>query len=282
MKRFIALCALFVPFAVQADAHTNMKDNGSDKFTTATNAADETWAERTQISGAFKKTKNPLWTAQTIQPFSRDSAMANTVFGQAEFGFQKWESPLLSVGLGYRHLAACNTYMLGANLFYDHAWRQSMNNVGLGAEMFGNYFTVRLNYNFRVHDHKGHLHTFTHSFGQHNTTGNLDLNFQLPYLPWTVASIGPRWHHNHDKHADSSHHWKFAVRMNIAGPVALETGFDQGWGRGGYVKLAVNFGRPAVVEHSLLDSGIFASQAFTARDLKNYTLEPVGRFGFIR
>ena len=70
--------------------------------------------------------------------------------------------------------------------------------------------------------------------------------------------------------------------MNIAGPVAVEMGMQEGFRKGGYVCLSVNFGRAAVVEHSLLDKGIFAAQVFTARNLRNYTLEPVARFGYAR
>ncbi len=284
MKRFIALCALTVaPFALKADMQGKSGMGSDDMFVSATSAANETWSDRTGVSAAFTNSKRPLWDVFTIQPIYRtEGTMMNTVFVQGDFGFQKWDSPQLSLGLGYRRLAASNDYMYGANLFYDHEWDHSHNNVGTGLEWFGRFFTIRMNYNFRVHDHKGHMKEITHYFGSHHTTGNLDLDFQLPYLPWTLASFGPTWHHDREHKGEQSHHWKYALRMNLAGPVALEAGFGRGWGQGGYVKLAVNFGRAAFAEHTLSDAGIIASEAFTARDLKNYTLETVGRFGWIR
>lgn len=289
MKRFIAMCALaLAPFGLKADAQSmdkNCASSSCNMVCNATAAADETWADRTQVGAAFGDASRPWWDVQTIQPIYRtDSTMCNTFFAQGDFGFRKWDSPGLSLGLGYRHLSGCGNFMYGANMFYDHSWSHSMNNLGVGLEWFGRFFTMRLNYNTTVHHDHHNIHTLTHFFhGRRNGT-DLSFNFQLPYLPWTVASVGPIWHHTKGHH--DNHHkrfsWKYALRFNIAGPVALETGFGEGWGKGGYVKLAVNFGRAAVVEHALTDADPVAATAFTARDLKNYTLEPVGRFGWIR
>ncbi len=302
MKRFIALCALTVaPFALKADAQSvdakgMTSSSGSSSCTdwvcTPTAADKETWNDRTRLIGVFNKSNRAIWDIATIQPLYRtEGSMANTVFLQADYGAKRWDQGMFTIGVGYRHLAACNNYMIGVNLFFDHRWNHhhhshkhhhGSNGLGAGLEWFGRYFTVRL-------DHgsvrkSGHTHNLQNFWGHHRQTTDLILNFQLPYLPWTVASFGPRWnsghhhHHDHNWKTFSKHNWFYGLKMNLAGPVALETGFDKGWGQGGFVALVLNLGRASCTEHTLSDGDVFGAQAFTARDLKNYTLQPIENY----
>ena len=64
--------------------------------------------------------------------------------------------------------------------------------------------------------------------------------------------------------------------MYVAGPLSIEAGYQHGWNKHGFVNFVLTFGRPAVREHTLSDA-LLGDEAFTPRDLKNYTLDTVKR-----
>ena len=288
MKRFFSLLALVVAAPVvgfSADAVQKAPEAKStmcamgDCFTCGpVSAADESWASRVQFTwGGYEHGHEGLQ-LNTIQPLFRADDMRNTVFAQAGLGMTGHDKNAWDAGLGYRYLTVDTNNMFGANLFFNDGRHE--HNFGRGyranLEWFTAYTTLTLGRQV-----KGHADTISHwkmwkrmgDFAKAKTT--LDLSFQLPYLPWTSLTLGKDWRH-HEHHDQAFKKLNYILDLNLMSCVGLQMGYKQGWNKNEFIRLVVNFGRPAVAEHTMLDK-FFSDEAFTARDLRNYTLKMVDR-----
>ncbi len=290
MKRFLSLLALVATpvMGFAADAQMSKNTNAVDKMKDfcsygPTSAMDETWSDRTYLKVGFDKSSHAFYSVNTIQPLYRDASMDNTVFFQAGIGMDKWHRSTADLGLGYRYLTQGGDNMFGVSLFYfdntrthhHHQHSSLMKKSGLGMDLswFTRFTTLSFGRYHGAHSMKS-KHTWKKFVDFNKGTTTLDLSFQLPYLPWTQVTLGKQWHDrghfHHMKHLD------YGLTLNIAGPLAIEMGYQHGWNKSGYVNFVVTFGRPAVREHTLADA-FLSDEAFTPRDLKNYTLSPVER-----
>lgn len=290
MKRFLSLLIyVAMPAAVfAADGQAkNSGANGSDMSRGCFNcgpvsAMDETWNDRTYFKVGFDKSSSPFFSLNTIQPLYRDAGMDNTVFVQAGIGEYKWHRSTADIGLGYRYLTQSGENMFGISLFYfdntrtkhhhQHMDLMKKNGLGLDFTWFTRYSTLSLGRYHNTHHHLTNGHTWTRLFDFNKGKTTLDLQFQVPYLPWAQVFVGKAWHDKMKKF----NHFDYGLRLNIAGPLAIDMGYQHGWNKHGYVNFIVAFGRPAVREHALSDA-LYVDEAFTPRDLKNYTLDLVER-----
>ncbi len=295
MKRFLSLLALValpsVGFATDAQTPRKTNITAADKMKECcscgpTSAMEETWADRSFLKVGFTKSNSAFYSLNTIQPLYRDASMDNTLFIQAGIGMEKWHRSTGDVGLGYRYLTQSGSNMFGVSLFYfdntrTHHHQQldlmKKNGLGLDLSWYTKYTTLSLGRYEHVRK-MNHQKTWSNLVNFHKELTTLDLSFQIPYLPWTEFTIGKEWHHRHHHHNHFSN-FDYALTLNIAGPLAVEMGYRHNEGRKkkhGFVNFIVNFGRPAVREHTLADA-FLGDEAFTPRDLKNYTLDPVAR-----
>lgn len=283
MKRFISLLALavgpvlgFCADPAQPPESKSVMGNIKDCFTGGpVSAMDETWAARTQLDWGKREHHSGAWHLNTIQPLFRSDDMRNTLFVQAGLGLQGSDKKGWDVGLGYRYLTVDSANMFGINMFYngEHFYdvRREDRGYRMNLEWFTQYTTLTLGHHLNDHAQSvGHLKTWGHFFEKKHGDINLDLAFQLPYLPWTTFVIGKDW--NHGK--SSGNVFKkldYSLTMNLLGCLSAEVGYHHGWNHSTFGRLILSFGRAAVTEHTLADK-LFSDEAFTARDLRNYTL----------
>lgn len=288
MKRFFSLLALVVaPVAFfAADAKTqDTKSSMCDMCGTMANcftcgpvsAADESWSSRVKLGWAGSEHHHEGLQLNTIQPFVRSDDMRNTGFVQAGAGFQGHDKKAWDLGLGYRYLTVDTNNMFGANMFYNNGHHDRRLGEGYRAslEWLTSYTTLTLGR--QLHDHAdsiGKWKMWNHLFNFEKAKTTLDLAFQLPYLPWTTLTLGKDWkHHGHHK---GLNHLNYILDLNLLSCVSLQMGYMNGWNKNQFMRLAVTFGRSASVEHTLFDK-FFSDEAFSARDLRNYTLQMVAR-----
>lgn len=290
MKRFLSLLALVaapvMSFAADAQMSKSSNMHASNKMNSCcscgpTSAMDETWSERTYFKVGFTDSKSAFYSLNTIQPICRDASMDNTLFVQAGVGMQKWHRSTADIGLGYRYLTQGGGNMFGISLFYfdntrthHHQHHDIMKKTGLGADLswFTQYTTLSLGEYHHVNK-MNDSRTWNRFVELNKAKTTLDLTFQVPYLPWTKLFIGKVWNHHHHNHKNKL---DYGLSLNIAGPLAIEMGYQHGWNKNGFINFVLTFGRPAVREHTLSDA-FLGDEAFTPRDLKNYTLDPVRR-----
>jgi len=300
MKRFLLLLALAAAPAcnmtAEAEGGAGTMDKACGCLTRGpVSAEEETWHARTDFSATWGKVpprlkdhdnrrSYGLYSLNTIQPLMRSDDMHNTLLGHAGFGFQSHRGSYM-IGLGYRHLTASTDHMFGLGLNYSY---MNLRNVryrgpGIYAEWLSKYTTLTLSRFWnRWRVSRDAWKSYLKSSTQGNTT-HLDLSFQFPYLPWAQIMIGKTWIGNKVGRRSFESNYRgaslarldYGLRLNLFGWMALEGG-TLGTGSNNYVRLVFSFGRPAVNEYALCD-GFLGDGAFTARDLKNYTLAPVLR-----
>jgi hypothetical protein len=303
MKRFLFLLALaaypacnVAAEAVKGGACCSTMDKACECLTRGpVSASDETWHARTDLSATWgrvpprlkdhdKRRSYGLYSLNTIQPLVRSDDMHNTLLGHVGFGFQSSRGNVMA-GLGYRHLVASTDHMfgLGANYSYMNLRHVRYRGPGAYIEWLSKYTTLTLS---RFWNRWRVSEDAWKSYLKSNTRGNtthLDLTFQFPYLPWAQIMIGKTWIGDKVGRRSFQSNYRgaslarldYGLRLNLLGCLALEGG-TLGTGSNNYLRLVVSFGRPAVNEYALCD-GCLADGAFSARDLKNYTLAPVLR-----
>jgi len=298
MKRLLSLLTLVaLPAMVLSQEPAVKKQQGMMEKTTAcltcgpTSAYDETWLNRTDIgvhwgklpcrlTKSDKKRSYTMYSLNTVQPIVRSDDMYNTFFGYAGVGFESHRGQGI-IGLGLRHMVASNNHMFGVGVNYSHMSPRDVRFRGTGAyvEWLSKYTTLTLS---RFWNRWHVSHRPWKSYLKHNAQGNsnyLDLNFQFPYLPWTQVLIGKTWIGNKVGRKSFKSQYRgaslgrldYGLRLNLLGCLSLEGGYLGGWGSNGFVRLVLNFGRAASQEYALTE-GFLGEEAFTARDLKNYTL----------
>jgi len=285
MKRFISLLALAVGPALgfcaepaQPSESKSMMGNMKDCLMGGpVSAMDETWAARTQLDWGKRHNHHEGLHLNTIQPLYRSDDMRNTFFIQGGVGLQGNDKRGADIGLGYRYLTVDSANMFGVNMFYNdnHFYNVKKEHRGyrLNLEWLTQYTTLTLGRHLNRHPQAlGHLKTWKH-FGEFNRSETtLDLAFQLPYLPWTTFVVGKDWQDgkNHGDHFVKK--LDYSLTMNLISCLSVEAGYHHGWNKSPFARLILSFGRAAVTEHTLADK-LFADEAFTARDLRNYTLQ---------
>ncbi|MGR3952004.1 MAG: hypothetical protein QRY74_03765 [Chlamydia sp.] len=284
MKRFFTLLALVAAPVVVSAADVQLKPvytNSTDRLVESFNngpksALAETCADRTSWKLGFNKSSSAAYSVNTIQPLYRDASMDNTVFLQAGIGMEKWHRSLADIGVGYRYLSHNGDNMFGASLFYfdgTGTHKHLSNHLGADISWFTPFTTVSLGRSQKVKSFKG-LKTWTKFARINKETTTLDVSVQLPYLPWTTLTVGKAWRNNCKFH--NLKKLNYGLTLNIAGPLAVEMGYNKGFHNKGYVNFVLTFGRPAVREHTLMD-GFVSEEILAPRDLKNHTLAPVTR-----
>lgn len=303
MKRFLSLLALVVVPAIYCSGEgataQGLMNSSVEKmkgiYTAGpVSARDECWAARTDLSANWEKIPRPikahyrsyrLYSLNTIQPIHRSEDMHDTFFGYAGVGERDWDYASWTVGIGTRHLSACGGHMFGFGAGYQNFDVRSVeiHGPGVNFEWRTPYTALTYGYswdrlNVGHHAAKHYLH-----HRREVNLSTLDLSFQVPYLPWTDLKIGKTWYGNKIGRKSFSHHrglalthFEFGVRMNLLGCLALEYGRTGGFKAKHSLKAILSFGRPASNEYTLTD-GLIGNEAFTPRDLRNYSLAPIAR-----
>ena len=306
MKRFLSLLAMAaVPaVSVTADAATQQQQQNSggyaDKVKSCvcmhpTSARDECWLARTDLGLSFGRLpsrlvkKDRLYnlpSINTIQPIWRGDDMHNTFLGFAGIGSARWEDAAWNVGAGYRHMTAAADHIFGIGVAYRDFDIRNVRFHGPQAyiEWLTQYTTLTLGRAWeRLHVKHHPARSFLRHHHNRFEPTSLDLAFQVPGLPWTQVLLGRTWFGEkvgrrcfHSYRDTSLKKLDYGLRLNLLGCLAVEGGYLGGWGKGKYVRIILNLGRPAYNEYTLVD-GFLGNEIFTPRDLKNYTTAPVAR-----
>jgi len=293
MKRFFSLLALAVAPVLGHAADMQQQQQADGKSAMGcmgcmcnwltggpVSAVDETWAARTQLDWGKHHNSHEGLHLNTIQPIYRADDFRNTVFVQGGVGntLRGHEHGSSDIGLGYRYLTVDSSNMFGLNMFYNspHFYNLSREDHGYRAnfEWFTQYTTVTLG---RHTDRKAKdigkwsMWKRLGDFNRADTT--LDLAFQLPYLPWAQMLIGKNWEHHHN---GGLRKLDYSFNFNLLSCLSLQAGYHNGWNKSPFARLILTFGRAASMEHTLTDK-LIGDEAFTARDLRNYTLQTADR-----
>ena len=127
-----------------------------------------------------------------VKPLSDINDTENTLFTQASLFLSDDDRETINLGIGKRKLVNDDTWILGANLFYDHELDYDHKRASIGLEAISSVASLRLNQYYG-------LSGFRAGFGEIQEKAldgqDIELGAPLPYLPWTnFAFRSFRWH----------------------------------------------------------------------------------------
>ena len=276
MKRLLTLGALLLT-PVLACAETGstgiIKEIASYD---AVSPAQEGYADRTDFSVGFYSSKGTksLYSLNTIQPLYRSENFDHTVYGLAGLGIKKMHKDAdIGLGVGYRYMTPCGC-LLGAGLYFNDKQKEANKGRETAKAISFEWMTAYTTLNLGFYDKVGKNWNRTRDLVDLSKSKTmLDLSFQIPYLKWAQLNLGYKY--------KSLTNWKwnrleYRVNMDLVGPLALQFGERKDVRRSKFVRFVVNFGRPAHREYTMAE-GLIGEEAFTARDLRGYTLSPILR-----
>ncbi|SFL74356.1 Carboxypeptidase regulatory-like domain-containing protein [Pelosinus propionicus DSM 13327] len=106
------------------------------------------WLRTTDINFSFTENYKPVFSLETIQPFSQTTKNSELLFWQGRYSHQSDADSTANLGIGWRKLSEDKTSLLGFNAFYDYGFKQDLSRVGIGAEYFNKLAEYRANFYF--------------------------------------------------------------------------------------------------------------------------------------
>ena len=127
-----------------------------------------------------------------VKPLSDINDKENTLFTQASLFLSDNSRETINLGIGKRKLVSNDTWMLGANLFYDHELEYDHQRASIGFEAISSVASLRLNQYYGLSGWRTGFDSVTEKAldGQ-----DIEVGAPLPYLPWTnFAYRHFEWH----------------------------------------------------------------------------------------
>lgn len=106
------------------------------------------WLRTTDINFSFTENYKPVFSLETIQPFSQTTKNSEFLFWQGRYSYQSNADATSNLGIGWRKLSEDKTSILGFNAFYDYGFQHDLSRVGIGAEYFNKLAEYRANFYF--------------------------------------------------------------------------------------------------------------------------------------
>ncbi len=234
------------------------------------------WTRRFEFEWGVQDNNQPEFSILTVQPLFQDAAEQNTFFTQLriarnhQFGDGRTTT---NAGLGYRRLLFDNTLLVGANSFFDYEWEKRHSRISVGGELKWSGFDLFASQYWGLSSkHTAGADTFEEPLSGHD----IELTAQLPYLPWARIR-GRRFWWDTKLAAEDVEGWNAGVEIDIHQNLQLEIGVtDDNFNDFEYF-LQLRFRLQDPARPVMLSSKFFDDQAFSRRDMRNYTLYKVRR-----
>ena len=185
---FIIFTSLFISSANAADVKNKFMNNINNYLSDSLGKLFPT-AEVSLSSGTSNTVVGSIL---VVKPLSDISDTENTLFTQASLFLSDDDRETINLGIGKRKLVNNDTWILGANLFYDHELDYDHQRASIGLEAISSVASLRFNQYYG-------LSGFKSGFGEIQEKAldgqDIELGAPLPYLPWTnFAFRSFRWH----------------------------------------------------------------------------------------
>ena len=190
MKRLILISTILV---LGFNAHAaDIKNKFMNNFNSYLNDSLGQLFPTTEVSLSSGTSNTVVGSILVVKPLSDINDTENTLFTQASLFLSDNSRETINLGIGKRKLVSNDTWILGANLFYDHELEYDHQRASIGFEAISSVASLRLNQYYG-------LSGFKSGFGEIQEKAldgqDIELGAPLPYLPWTnFAFRSFRWH----------------------------------------------------------------------------------------
>ncbi len=188
------------------------------------------WLRTTDINFSVTENYKPVFSLETIQPFSQTTKNSELLFWQGRYSYQSDDGTTSNLGIGWRKLSEDKTSILGFNAFYDYGFKHNLSRVGIGAEYFNKLAEYRTNFYFPVSgdrqiDEKisndGILYTYIRAVqGLDYEVGSTLANAQ-----WLGFYASGFYYDN--KHNDDERGYKLRSTLQLSPRISMEMGYTK-------------------------------------------------------
>tara|TARA_B100001094_G_scaffold103725_1_gene99983 strand:- start:120 stop:980 length:861 start_codon:yes stop_codon:yes gene_type:complete len=190
VKKFITIICTFL-FILSANA-ADIKSKFMNNFNSYLNDSLGQLFPTAEVSLSSGTSNTVVGSILVVKPLSDISDTENTLFTQASLFLSDDDRETINLGIGKRKLVNNDTWILGANLFYDHELDYDHQRASIGLEAISSVASLRFNQYYG-------LSGFKSGFGEIQEKAldgqDIELGAPLPYLPWTnFAFRSFRWH----------------------------------------------------------------------------------------
>lgn len=238
------------------------------------------YLKRVEFSVKLQDNLKPEWSILTVQPLFQTPNKEQTVFtqlSQRRYNNLGTDRDVTNVGVGYRHLFADNTILVGINTFLDYEWKRAHKRGGAGAEIKWSGLDFTANSYFALSKKTG---SGLPGGAQEEVLDGRDfeLSAQVPYLPWAKAHA-KKYYWNSVANTEDIDGWSASLEANVQQNLFIEMGMkDDNFlakrEQFAMVTFHIPFGEP---RPTMLSSKLVSDDAWDMRDMREFTLDKVRR-----
>lgn len=186
------------------------------------------WLKTTTINLQFTEDHKPIFSFETIQPFSQASEDGQLWFWQGRYAYQS-DSAEGNVGVGWRKLSPDKSQIFGWNTFYDYGFKYNLARIGLGIEYFNKRTEYRVNYYIPVSGDKqtgvGYSDNgIVYSYIRAVQGFDYEIGSSLVNAPWLGFYASGFYYDN--KYKDDETGYKLRSKMQITPRFSLDLGYQ--------------------------------------------------------
>ena len=188
------------------------------------------WLRTTDINFTFNDDFKPVYSIETIQPFSNKIADGKLAFWQGRYAYQSGTSSTVNLGVGLRWLSEDKRSMTGINTFYDYAFEHNLSRVGIGAEYFNKQAEYRANFYIPTSGDKqtgatnvagGMLYSYIRAVSGFD----YEVGTTFKHAPW--LSLYASGFHYDNKHKEDENGYRLRSNMQLTPRISMEIGYTE-------------------------------------------------------
>jgi len=194
MKKLVTIIFTFL-FILSANA-ADIKNKFMNNINSYLNDSLGQFFPTAEVSLSSGSSNEVVGSILVVKPLSDIDDKENILFTQASLFLSDNSRETINLGIGKRKLVSNDSWILGANLFYDHELDYDHQRASIGFEAISSVASLRLNQYYGLSGWKL-------GFGEIQEKAldgqDIEVGAPLPYLPWTNFSYRHfEWHGSDD------------------------------------------------------------------------------------
>lgn len=180
------------------------------------------WLKTTDINFMFMENYKPVFSLETIQPFSQADGKGRLWFWQGRYAYENDASSTANLGIGWRKLSDDKSSLVGINAFYDYGFKYNLARIGAGLEYFNKLAEYRANFYFPTSGDRL-VNADTSSYIRAVRGLDYEIGTSFTNARWLSLYAGGYYYDN--KYSDAEKGYRLRSTMQVSPRFMLEMGY---------------------------------------------------------